>query len=570
MLVLLVNELLASVLVLVSAGGITTILGSLLNGERELPGLLGGLFRVLGLQDADTLRVLFFMLGVLLLQICFESLSKYIVSLTSVSLTRELRTKLNLGLLKMDWLRFLELDQGKYTQALVVESGLAGGTLIHLGGVLANGIATLVLLTWMLIFSFETFAIFAIAGGFFLLVIQPVMRRTRSAAEKSILLSKEINNVTTDTRHLFKMLLAENLVRFRLRLTEDLISTSARIDLKKQIYGIINTQLLGLQALAILLIVTIFHLVVWGSSSTDLIVSLIILQRIGAYFTAFQNKRQLMLQLMPSYTTCLEFIATFDQLGGIESTQSEKPLKLSQDIELERVSFKHPNGVRGVEDVSLSLPSKGLAFFIGRSGSGKTTLVDIVSALIQPDSGQIRIDGIDLKQIPRSSLSQILSYVPQQAYLFKGTLRENLTLGNDAVSEQEIWEALEAADCANLIRLLPDQLDTQVSSGGANFSGGERHRLALARALLRKSRILILDEPAASLDKETERAIFKSLQKLGEGVLVIVITHSQESIQGMEHIYLIHEGKCIWQGTHFDFSQKEKLVNILTVGEDEE
>ncbi len=561
MLVLLLNEVASSFLVLVSAGGITTILGSLLNGQRELPGLLGDLFRVLGLQDADTLKILLFMLGVLLLQILLESISKYIIAGTSVSLTKELRIKLNDGLGKVNWLQFSALDQGRYTQALVVESGLAGGTLIHLGGLLANGIVTIVLLLWMLVFSFETFVIFALASAALLLLIQPIMRRTKWAGERSIFLSKEIHNVTTDTRHLFKMLLAERLVDLRLALTQYLIDKAARVDLRKQVYGILNTQLLGLQSLAILLTVSLFHLLVWGSSNTDLIVSLIILQRIGTYFNAFQNRRQLMLQLMPSYTTCQELIETLDTFSETEGIFEAKQISFEKGIKLEEVSFKHPSGTRGIRNVSLTLPAKGLVFFVGKSGSGKTTLVDVISALIRPDEGKILIDGLSMTPALYEGFSEILSYVPQQAYLFKGTLRENLTLGNQA-SDDEIWKALEATECARLVHSLPQGLETEITSGGTNFSGGERHRLALSRAFLRKGKILVLDEPGASVDAETEQTIFTSLRKFAEDMLVIVITHSQEVIRGMQNIYLIHEGRLVWQGSHAELAKTE-IANIL-------
>jgi len=201
--------------------------------------------------------------------------------------------------------------------------------------------------------------------------------------------------------------------------------------------------------------------------------------------------------------------------------------------------------------------------FVGKSGGGKTTTIDMFMGLIQPEEGKVKIDGIDLNDIDKYAWKNLIAYLPQDSYLFKGTLRDNLMLGTSPASDQVIWYALKKSGCDDFIQALPDKLESQVKSGGKNFSGGERQRLSIARAILRGSRILIMDEPSSSLDKKTEKELKNTIRDLGREMLIIIVTHSLDLVEGLEKVFLINNGGCLWEGSYSDLRNETILMEVF-------
>lgn len=187
---------------------------------------------------------------------------------------------------------------------------------------------------------------------------------------------------------------------------------------------------------------------------------------------------------------------------------------------------------------------------VGRSGMGKSTLVSLISRLYDPDSGQVLIDGHDLKDLTFESLKGTVAMVSQESYIFMGTVAENIAYAKPDATREEILAAAAAAGAHNFICKFPDGYDSLIGSGGRQLSGGERQRLSLARAILADPKILILDEATAAVDTATERNIQLALDRLSKNRTTISIAHRLSTLKNADKLVVLDEGKAVEQGTH--------------------
>ncbi len=222
---------------------------------------------------------------------------------------------------------------------------------------------------------------------------------------------------------------------------------------------------------------------------------------------------------------------------------SHEPVELRQRLELRNVSFGYEAGQRSViRNLDLEI-SVGQAVAIGGpSGSGKSTLADIVMGLLTPESGELVIDGIVLDKSRVGEWRKRIGYVSADTLLFYGTIRSNLLWADPGATDEEIWTALRLAAADDFVRRLPDQLETPVGDRGALFSQGERQRIALARALLRKPSLLVLDEATNSLDYENEARVLGAIDRLRRSLAILIIAHRDSTIEWADAVYLLEDG----------------------------
>ena len=200
---------------------------------------------------------------------------------------------------------------------------------------------------------------------------------------------------------------------------------------------------------------------------------------------------------------------------------------------------------------------------VGASGSGKTSILRLISRLYDYDGGSILIDGKDIKDISTDSLFKDVSIVFQDVTLFNTSVMENIRLGREDASNEEVRKAAELANCMDFIERLPEGFDTAIGENGAELSGGERQRLSIARAFLKDAPILILDEISASLDVDNEKKIQESLNKLIKNKTVIIISHRLKSIENVNKIVVIDNGVVETSGTHDELMNKSKVYKNL-------
>ncbi|KAL4388525.1 hypothetical protein GQ457_09G003410 [Hibiscus cannabinus] len=222
------------------------------------------------------------------------------------------------------------------------------------------------------------------------------------------------------------------------------------------------------------------------------------------------------------------------------------------EIELKDVYFRYPArpDVQIFRGFSLHVPSGTTAALVGQSGSGKSTVISLLERFYDPESGEVFIDGVDLKKMQLKWIRGKIGLVSQEPILFATTIRENIAYGKDNASHEEIREAIEMANAAKFIDKLPMGLDTMVGEHGTQISGGQKQRIAIARAILKNPRILLLDEATSALDAESERIVQDALVKVMANRTTVVVAHRLTTIRNADSIAVVHLGKLVEQGTH--------------------
>ncbi|HHT24754.1 MAG TPA: ABC transporter ATP-binding protein [Clostridiaceae bacterium] len=253
-----------------------------------------------------------------------------------------------------------------------------------------------------------------------------------------------------------------------------------------------------------------------------------------------------------------------DRIDSLMDTQELQEVDVSQDfkeigsIELKDVKFSYDKENVVLNDISFSVKPGEMCALVGPSGSGKTTIEHLIARFYDVDHGSIKVSGVDVRDLTTSELMGQLSMVFQDVYLFNESLLDNIRMGNPAASEAEIQRACDLAGVTEIADRLPDGWKTRVGEGGSSLSGGERQRVSIARALLKKSPIVLLDEATSALDAENEAHIVKSMEELRKNATLLVIAHKLETIQTADKIVVLSEdGRVEQYGMHNDLIKKE-------------
>ena len=235
----------------------------------------------------------------------------------------------------------------------------------------------------------------------------------------------------------------------------------------------------------------------------------------------------------------------------------------SYDIEFDQVSFSYDKDTEVLKNISFTAKQNEVTALVGVSGCGKTSILRLMSRLYDYDGGSIRIGGLDIKEISTKSLFEKIAIVFQDVTLFNASVLENIRIGKKTATDEEVVQAARLANCEEFIRRLPDGYKTIIGENGATLSGGERQRLSIARAFLKDSPIIILDEIAASLDVENEKKIQDSLNRLILDKTVIIISHRLKSVENADRIVVIDCGRVEASGTHLELLKASPTYNNL-------
>jgi ATP-binding cassette subfamily B protein len=241
-----------------------------------------------------------------------------------------------------------------------------------------------------------------------------------------------------------------------------------------------------------------------------------------------------------------------DQPIGIEESPDAKPLVVTNgDVALDDVYFRYEeDSPWTICGVSLQAAGGGNTALVGHTGAGKTTIAYLIARLYDPDRGTVRIDGTDVRDVTFASLADAVGFVSQETYLFNTTIADNLRFAKPDATDAELEEAARAARIHDLLAALPKGYQTRVGARGYRFSGGERQRIAIARLLLRNTRIVVLDEATSALDTQTERAIREAIEALSRGRTVVTIAHRLATVANADQILVLDHGRIVERGTH--------------------
>lgn len=233
-----------------------------------------------------------------------------------------------------------------------------------------------------------------------------------------------------------------------------------------------------------------------------------------------------------------------------DSPQAKDITGVIGEIRFDHVSFSYVDGIKVLDDISFTCKPGEMLALVGPTGVGKTTITELISRFYEPDSGNIYIDGINIKDITIKSLRQNISYVMQDTFLFNGTIAENISYAKPDATIEEIKEAAKAANIDEEIEAMPDGYNTETGERGVKLSGGQKQRIAIARAILRRSPIIILDEATAAVDVETEKQIREAINSLTGKRTIVAIAHRLSTIRSADQILVIENGTVIEKGNH--------------------
>ena len=527
-------------------------------------GILAGDIRLLAILSSVTAGVALALLGL-------GFLSDYLLSLAALRVVRRVHIMLFESLQNQSYGFFVRTDQGTIVSRLWND---AFGTQIFVHSLIRNALGSVVLFTSTLIFMLVWNWQLALLSIPFLPVVFCVSffvgKLNRKFTERVFAKYAEIMSFATGRLGIDGFIVINgfgydkttDLKRFSAE-TAELISLTVKQDMTLQ--GV-NTVFNIVPVFVTALIYLYGGMQVIGGETS--------LGTIVAFATLSVMLAERMSGMASLIVTLIGSLALFDRIfqwidlePDVKDSPDARDLgDTSGQITFDSVSFEYEPGAPVLEDLSFEIESGELVALIGPSGSGKTTITYLTLRFYDPGSGSVLLDGRDLRDIRLSSLRKHTSVVPQESVIFHAKVKDNLLIAKPDATDEELMAACRDAQLHSLIMSLPEGYDTVVGEMGYRLSGGERQRLAIARAILKKPKILIMDEPTSSLDSITERAIREALASIRSGdsrATTIVIAHRLSTILAADKILVLEGGRCIDSGRHSELLGRCELYRRL-------
>jgi len=463
------------------------------------------------------------------------------VGYAAADFVTELRIALIQNLMRARWSHFVTQASGRFANAIGTEAMQAGAAYGVLANLLATGIQVAVFSGLALLASWQVTVVGLLVGGVTIALLRRLVTMTRGAGRRQVHYMNALVVRLSDGLQLIKPLKAMGLER-RLR---PLLESEARDINAAQRQLQLSTAALSVfqePIFTVFLAGGVFIALTYMKFPlADLLFLAILFQRIVVRTSGLQVQYQKLAGVEAAYWSLRGAI---DRAGAAREPESEGGLapRLDEAVRLENVSFSY-DGRPVLRDLTLEVPARRVTAIIGPSGAGKTTLADLVIGLIEPTSGRITVDGAPLSSLDRHAWREAIGYVPQESILFHDTIAANITLGDPAISREQVEAALRGAGALDFVAALPEGLETVVGERGARLSGGQRQRIAIARALARRPKLLILDEPTTALDPETERGICRTIHELSRQAAVLAISHQTAITEAADAVYRIEDGR---------------------------
>ena len=526
----------------IGVAALLPVLGKLTGSDVKLPPPLDrwfdALFTFLGVEP--TLNMLLTLVITLLVaKIVIGFLVAAFISGIQARLTGEFRSAVIESLGNARWSYFARQASGRAVNALLSETAKAANGLTGTCQLLASVVQVVIFAGMASLISWKATAIGLCASLLGTILLSGLVRLLRENQRERIITTSNMTARLVDGLSNMKTLKAMGVER---RMTKLIARDIASIRRNAYFAIVLNEGINALQELIKLLalLVAFFFLFAMGGEPLELIlVVLLLFLRVMQSANAIQNK----------YKGLVSCEAPFEHVQGLieDAKAEEEPIKghevpsLADSLRLENVSFAYEEE-RILNGINLAIPAGNLVCLAGPSGSGKTTLMDLVCGLVQPQEGEVIVDGVPLSEINLRRWRRRIGYVPQELILFHDTLFANVTLGDDRIPVADVEQALRAAEAWDFIERLPEGLETVVGERGIRFSGGQRQRISIARALVRRPLLLVLDEATANLDPATESELCKTFARLRGQVTILAATHQPALTLVADAVYRVHKG----------------------------
>lgn len=555
--VILASFLIAGVMEGISVGFLLPLMG-LIQKDAIAPGagkahgvnaFAGEIFAFFGfVPRLDTL--LFFIVLLICTKAGFSFFAMRNVGYATANMANQLRQDLIRALMRARWPYFSTLSTGQTTNALMTETDRAALSYLNFCKMLADSMLVSVYLVAALFISWKMTALAIVAGCALMGILHQLVFIVRQAGRSQTLHLSSLSGLITDALTNFKPIKAMR--------REDYFQQLLMKD-TKGLWQAKRREVLGLELLNIAnepLIVFCVALGLYGArtyggfSFSVLIVLAFMFLRVVQKMTSVQMSYQKVMAQESAYWAIAAAIKKAEEASEILSGGRRPELRGA--IRLVNVGFTHGRpdgeGENILQNVTCTFPANAISAIIGPSGAGKTTLLDIVLGFYRPQAGRVFVDDIPLEEIDMNAWRESIGYIPQDGFLLHDTVYNNVTLGQNFPAA-DVERALDKAGILDFIRALPQGLETMAGERGLLFSGGQRQRLTLARALVRRPRLLLLDEPTSALDRETESLLLKTLKELATEMTVIIISHSVRVRDCADRVYILEAGLMKEAGT---------------------
>jgi ATP-binding cassette subfamily C protein len=481
---------------------------------------------------------------------------------TSVSLTLEyefvvrLREKLYRAIANTNWLFFARNKVSDFTHALTIEMERIGAATYYILNLLATSIVAIAYILLAIKLSAMMTGLVFLCGVGLLFLLK---NKTKIAHETGEGLSEAMGSLyNAISEHLNGMKTAksygveERHVEIFRGLAEQVrhkytyaVQNQAEVSYWFNIGSVITLTLILYVSIQILSIPT-----------AGVLLLLFLFARVMPKFSSIQQSFQSLINMLPSFDRVMKLQKRCEEAAEVETKRYEK-IDLGNGIKFNKVSFSYDDSSTVIKDIDIVIKAGQTTAIVGPSGGGKTTIADLLMGLIAPKEGSILLDGKEFSPKSMRAWREQIGYVPQDTFLFNDTVKANLLWAKPNANEEEINLSLRFAAAEEFVNGLPKRLDTILGERGVLISGGERQRIALARALLRKPSLLILDEATSSLDSENEKRIQNAIEKLHGQMTILVISHRLSTIRGADVIHVVEGGRLVESGTWDELISKE-------------
>ncbi|MCP4039321.1 MAG: ABC transporter ATP-binding protein [bacterium] len=505
--------------------------------ERRVTETLAGF----GLEVTEASLATLMLLSLLLKAVLLIA-AKRQVGYTVARAATDLRLRLLDALMSARWRYFVDQRMGTVTNAFSSESERASTAYLYITTVMSLLINSSFYMVIAFVISWEATVAGFVTALFGMVGLNRLVRTTRRAGRKQTRLMRSLINRLSDTLQALKPLKAmAREDRIAPLLSDDTLRLNRAAQKKVLSTEVLSAVQEPIIATCLLLVGAFCHsyldmpgsrLVVLGVVFIRMLIQLARAQRQYQKFTTHESAYWAM------EGTIQRAVAECEVDRGGEQPQFER------EIELDHVSLRYGDHMI-FDDATLAIPAGKITALVGPSGSGKTTLSDLVIGLVDPDEGEVKLDGVPLTRIAKRAWRQHIGYVPQEMFLLNDSVRVNVTLDEEGLSDEQVERALRRAGAWEFVSRLPEGIESCVGERGALLSGGQRQRIAIARALVHEPALLVLDEATTALDPETEAGVWQSMIELRDQVTILAVSHQAALARIADRIFRVEGGKAV-------------------------
>ena len=429
--------------------------------------------------------------------------------------------------------------------------------------VLQGGITTIVVALFMLVFDWRI-GLLALAGiGIFLLVNRWTNRSVAKVADEKLSADRDMVGVILEYIQGIAEIRNYNIIGQNQSRVQKAIERKKRADIRAELAAIPAVGVQNLIVKLIGVVIAAASILFYLNGSMELVYTIVMLL---CSFMVFES-----LDAAGTYTALLKIIGKgvdlANEILNVEQMDidGEEIKPANRDIHLDHVGFAYENR-KIIDDVTLDIKENTTTAIVGPSGGGKTTITSLIARFWDVQEGAVTLGGVNVKDYSFDSLMENFSFVFQRVYLFEDTIANNIRFGKPDASMDEVTEAAKKAACHDFIMSLPDGYDTVIGEGGATLSGGEKQRIAIARAIMKDAPIIILDEATANVDPENEKELTEAIGNLTKQKTIIMIAHRLKTVRDADQIVVIDKGKIVQKGKHDELLEQDGIYRNFITG----